>query len=127
MKRVIKWLWQFPQNMLALFIEGMLCLAAFRSGEEEGNTIIMNNVLPSAMSLGDYIFVNPMASNKCIKHECGHVKQSKMLGPLYLIIIGIPSILHCWYNDFVDCCWKDGRYHYEHFYTEKWAERLMEK
>lgn len=116
MKSVIKWLWQFPQNMLALFIEGMLCLAAFRSGKEEGNTIIMNNILPSAMSLGDYIFVNPMASNKCIKHECGHSKQSDILGPLYLIVIGIPSILH---NIIHYLCNKIGiKWDYYNFYTE---------
>ena len=50
-KDSIKWLWQFPQNMLALFIEGMLCLAAFRSGEEEGNTIIMNNILKNKIKI----------------------------------------------------------------------------
>ena len=93
-KDSIKWLWQFPQNMLALCIEGILCQAAYREGKADGNTIIVNIVLPSAMSLGDYLFVNPMSSQKTIQHECGHSKQSDILGPLYLIVIGIPSLLH---------------------------------
>ena len=93
-KDSIKWLWQFPQNMLALCIEGILCKAAYREGKADGNTIIVNIVLPSAMSLGDYLFVNPMSSQRTIQHECGHSKQSDILGPLYLIVIGIPSLLH---------------------------------
>ena len=93
-KDSIKWLWQFPQNILALCIEGVLCQAAYREGKADGNTIIVNITLPSAISLGDYLFVNPMSSQKSIQHECGHSKQSDILGPLYLIVIGIPSLLH---------------------------------
>lgn len=51
-KDSIKWLWQFPQNMIALCIEGVLCQAAYREGKAGGNTIIVNSTLPSAMSLG---------------------------------------------------------------------------
>ena len=34
-------------------------------------------------------------------HEKGHRKQSKWLGPLYLIVIGIPSINNMGYPPFV--------------------------
>ena len=122
-KDSIKWLWQFPQNMLALFIEGILCQAAYREGKAGDNTIIANIVLPSAMSLGDYLFVNPMSSQEVIKHECGHSKQSDLLGPLYLIVIGIPSLLH---NIVYRACSKIGiRWNYYSFYTESWANKLV--
>ena len=122
-KDSIKWLWQFPQNMLALCIEGVLCEAAYREGEADGNTIIVNIVLPSAMSLGDYLFVNPMSSQKSIQHECGHSKQSDILGPLYLIVIGIPSLLH---NIVHYLCSKIGiKWKYYSFYTEYWANKLV--
>ena len=115
-KDSIKWLWQFPQNMLALCIESILCEAAYRAGKADGNTIIVNIVLPSAMSLGDYLFVNPMSSQKSIQHECGHSKQSNILGPLYLIVIGIPSLLH---NMAHYLCSKIGiKWNYYSFYTE---------
>lgn len=78
-KDSIKWLWQFPQNILALCIEGILCQAAYREGKADGNTIIVNNVLPSAMSLGDYLFVNPMSSQKSIQHECGHSNRNPII------------------------------------------------
>ena len=122
-KDSIKWLWQFPQNMLALCIEGVLCEAAYRKGKADGNTIIMNIALPSAMSLGDYLFVNPMSSQKSIQHECGHSKQSDILGPLYLMVIGIPSLLH---NMAHYLCSKIGiKWNYYSFYTESWANKLV--
>ena len=118
----IKWLWQFPQNMLALCIEGILCQAAYREGKAGNNIIIVNNILPSAMSLGDYLFVNPMSSQRTIQHECGHSKQSDILGPLYLIVIGIPSLLH---NIVHYLCSKIGiKWNYYRFYTEYWADKL---
>ena len=122
-KDSIKWLWQFPQNMLALCIEGILCQAAYRVGKADGNIIIMNIVLPSAMSLGDYLFVSPMSSQKSIQHECGHSKQSDILGPLYLIVIGIPSLLH---NIVHYLCSKIGiKWNCYSFYTESWANKLV--
>lgn len=122
-KESIKWLWQLPQNMLALCIEGVLRDAAYREGEVDGNTIIVNNVLLSAMSLGDYLFVNPMSLERTIKHECGHSKQSTILGPLYLIVIGIPSLLHSILH-FI-CSVVGLKWNYYSFYTEKWADRLV--
>lgn len=115
-KKFIKWIWQFPQNILALCIESTLCQAAYRAGKIEGNTIIVNVALPSAMSLGNYIFVNTLSSQKSIQHECGHSKQSDILGPLYLIVIGIPSLLH---NIVHYLCSKIGiKWNYYSFYTE---------
>lgn len=123
-KDSIKWLWQFPQNMLALCIEGILCQAAYREDiKADGNTVIVNNTLPSAMSLGDYLFLNLDSSELAIKHECGHSKQSDILGPLYLIVIGIPSVLH---NIVHYLCSKIGiKWNYYSFYTESWANKLV--
>lgn len=114
-KNLLMWLWQFPQNMLALCIEGILCEAAYREGIVGGNTMIYNDVLP-IMSLGNYIFVDTMSSQKSIQHEFGHSKQSDILGPLYLIVVGIPSLLH----NIVHClCSKIGiKWNYYSFYTE---------
>ena len=121
-KDSLMWLWQFPQNMLALCIEGILCEAAYREGIVGGNTMIYNDVLPT-MSLGNYIFVDTMSSQKSIQHEFGHSKQSDILGPLYLIVIGIPSLLH---NIVHYLCSKIGiKWNYYSFYTESWANKLV--
>lgn len=123
-KDSLMWLWQFPQNLLAICIEGILCEAAYREGIVGGNTMIYNYVLPT-MSLGSYIFVNTMSTDIAVKHSHGHSKQSRILGPLYLIVIGIPSLLH-----FIvySICGRMGlSWNYYKFYTELWANRLAEK
>lgn len=121
-KNSIKWLWQFPQNILALCLEGILCEAAIRDGEVDGNVIIRNIVLPTSVSFGDYIFTTPLSSRWAIQHECGHSKQSDILGPLYLVVIGIPSVVH---NIVHKICKKLGiNWDYYKFYTESWANKL---
>lgn len=121
-KNLLMWLWQFPQNILALCIEGILCEAAYRGDMVGGNTMIYNYVLPT-MSLGNYIFVDTMSSQKSIQHEFGHSKQSNILGPLYLIVIVIPSLLH---NIVYYLCSKIGiKWNYYSFYTESWANKLV--
>ena len=104
--------------MLAVCLEGILCNAATRGVKEKGNQIIWCNVLPSAMSLGDYLFMPIGATKESIEHECGHSRQSDILGPLYLIVIGIPSIIH---NIVHAVCSKLGlNWDYYKFYTEHW-------
>lgn len=118
------WLWQFPQNLLAICIEGILCEAAYREGIVRGNTMIYNYVLPT-MSLGSYIFVNTMSTDIAVKHSHGHSKQSRILGPLYLVVIGIPSLLHLIVYSI--CSMMGFSWNYYKFYTELWANKLAEK
>lgn len=121
-KDLLLWLWQSPQNILAIIFEGLLCKHTIRDGKAGDNYIIYCDVLPSAMSLGDYIFIPPYTSDRTIRHEAGHSKQSAMLGPLYLIVIGIPSLLH---NIIRKLFKKIGiTWNYYSFYTEAWADRL---
>ncbi len=65
-------------------------------------------------------------SRRLLVHEYGHTVQSLILGPLYLIVIGIPSTL--W--GFLPCCNKKRvkeQLSYFSFYTESWANSLGEK
>lgn len=130
MKKLLWYLWQLPQNLCGLIYK-FICkgkIVYHDLASDNGASIFLKSGRGS-VTLGKYVFIysEDRELQETIIHELGHVKQSKILGPLYLLVIGIPSIVHCWYNDFVDCCWKDGRYHYEHFFTESWAEKLMEK
>jgi hypothetical protein len=70
------------------------------------------------VSLGRYVFTNMQDGMISYRHEFGHSIQSLILGPLYLIIIGIPSSLLA-YN-ISDALNK--RYYW--FYTEKWADSI---
>ena len=94
----------------------------------------------SSVSLGMFVFIThdpyysglkagctkAEHSQKLLAHEYGHTVQSLILGPLYLFVIGIPSIL--WAG--LPPCRRKRREQgisYYSFYTEKWADFLGEK
>lgn len=62
-------------------------------------------------------------SNRLLVHEYGHTVQSLILGPLYLILIGIPSTLRGFLGAKER---KEKQIPYGAFITEKWANSLGE-
>jgi len=90
LKEIVLWIWQAPQNMLGLF------LIMYYQHEKEyhrfnGRTFYYTTEMPSGISLGNYIIMNREDREDGMKHEYGHTIQSRILGPLYLLIIGLPS------------------------------------
>lgn len=77
----------------------------------------------SGISLGLFIFVSTdnagHVSMEMSQHEYGHTVQSLILGPLYLIIIGLPSII--WYHFFEDIR-RRNNISYSAFIIERWAD-----
>ncbi len=63
-------------------------------------------------------------SNRLLVHEYGHTIQSLILGPLFLIIIGIPSALWAFFGGRKR---KEKQIPYGAFFTEKWANNLGER
>ena len=87
--------------------------------------IVIACIMRGAVTLGNYVFVGLNSEyRKTVKHELGHTIQSKILGPLYLIVIGIPSITYCGLRRLFPSLRKKNYYN---FYTEKWANNLSEK
>lgn len=83
----------------------------------------------SSLSLGMFLFVSvgykekPETSElykKLVVHEYGHTIQSLVLGPLYLIIVGLPSILWAALPPFRKMR-REKKISYYSFYTESWA------
>ena len=58
-------------------------------------------------------------------HEYGHTIQSLLLGPLYLIVMGIPSTLWGWLPSLAKKR-HDEQISYFSFFTESWANRCGE-
>jgi len=102
--------------------------------------IITERNKPSSVSLGMFVFTTttPMKdkriengipdnelSERLLVHEYGHTIQSLIFGPLYLLVIGIPSTL--W--GFLPCYQKkrNNGVSYFSFFTEKSANYLGEK
>jgi len=117
MKDVLLYLWQLPQNLLGLAM--MRILSPGMSVRLHGARILRTDKMRGGISLGRYILISNLFSSPVNElHEWGHVRQSQLLGPLYLPVVGIPSLLWA-------AWWKPGRKRdYYSFYTEKWADRL---
>jgi len=72
------------------------------------------------LSLGSYIFVCQSYGEITLKHEQGHSVQSLLLGPLYLLVIGLPSIS----GNIYDRIRHKGSAWYYTQPWEAWADRL---
>ena len=126
--RILTEIWQFPQHIIAYVIILINCKSIKLMVSKDGiSHYLVDHLFDSAISLGNYIFLDSDGnfSYKTIKHEFGHQKQSLMLGPLYLIVIGLPSIIgniiarikHKYFRRYYDT-----DFYYKHPW-EDWAEK----
>ena len=127
LRNLILFIWQLPQHLLAILYIGYLVMMCKDLGVDSRykQAIVIPCVMRGAVTLGCYVFVGLNSEyRKTVKHELGHTIQSKILGPLYLIVIGIPSITYCGLRRIFPSLRKKNYYD---FYTEKWANNLSEK
>jgi hypothetical protein len=106
------YLWQLPQNIL-----GILFLLFIRGEERHslgGIDFYYAKGFAGGISLGKYIILGEYYKED-VKHEYGHSIQSRYLGWLYLIVVGLPSLLWAMFYRGDD---------YYKFYTEKNADKL---
>lgn len=133
---ILLYIWQLPQNLLGLAFRALFFKPwkqNMTTYENNGSVIVTYYHSPNmkgGLTLGEYIFVKSYksyrgieyADNDTIQHEHGHVIQSRILGPLFLLVIGLPSLIHASLHSAI--C-RDKNYY--HFYTERWANRLSGK
>ena len=75
----------------------------------------------SGASLGHFIVLKPYHDLVTdVRHEYGHVVQSRIFGPLYLIVIGIPSAINNLRSRRSFVVAKN----YYNMYPENWADKL---
>lgn len=124
---VLLMLWELPQIIVGRLVSKKI---GKHVHTVDGVRIFVTDKF-DGMSLGDTIFVNPNCSEGTwlVKHEFGHVKQSRYLGWLYLPLIFVPSYL---WNKLIGVIAKanvveDWRltYIYHQFYIEWWANWLV--
>lgn len=133
---ILQWSWGIIQNIvgLVMFLININCKHYYY----KGTIVTVWNKEEYCMGIGMFIFI----SEKCPKdseqnlslqetfertrvHEYGHTIQSIILGPLFLLVIGIPSCM--WANiPSMKQYRKNNRISYYSFYTEKWANCLGE-
>lgn len=114
-------IWTLPQTLVGLFVM-LFCKITYKHTKVKKYKDIFHVSWKywSGVSLGLFTFTNESASDNTYAHEWGHTRQSLILGPLYLIVIGLPSII--WAGCF-DKYRQIYNVSYYSFYTEKWADK----
>ena len=124
MKQVLLFIWQLPQNILGL-------LVILFTGARKWNPFYWRSDRGRfGVSLGCFIVLGALSDKyirwSSIKHERGHQKQSLYLGPLYLLLVGLPSVCRNLWDRLFHKQWssdKRERWYYSR-YPENWADRL---
>ena len=123
-------LWELPQNVLgAGLLAAHRALRGAKSETRERQRLFIESKWV-AVSLGYFVFwMEPKASRHFFldeatrDHEFGHTLQSRMLGPLYLALIGVPSVSRVAYaiayRELTGKRWR----HYFDGWPEKQADR----
>lgn len=124
-KNFILSIWELPQNIAGAIVKKTFNATPYTTYKEAK---VYSWNIGGGMSLGRYIFVpfkrikpTEFLAAQMIKHEYGHTIQSKYLGWLYLLVIGLPSLIWAWCFDSYRT--RTGKSYYA-FYTEKWADKL---
>ena len=107
-------IWQLPQLLIALVM--LPFIGKLKLVKQNKFTFCFEATkMKGGISLGSFAYLAPNLAKipEIVSHEAeGHIIDSYVLGPLYLIIIGIPSFLHATFG---------FTKNYYDFYTEKLA------
>jgi len=139
MKQILYRFWQCTWGIFQTILGFILFLKYFKNKHFSYHGAIItewnNN---TSLSLGLFVFVTVQPfftekykyeytqeelARKLLVHEYGHTIQSLILGPLYLIVIGIPSTL--WGFLFAKKRY-EKQIPYCAFFTESWANKCGE-
>lgn len=126
---ILQWTWGIIQNVVGFCV--FLANVRRRHFRYNGAVVTVRRSRYGSMGLGMFIFISESAMNGerrefTLMHEYGHTVQSIILGPLFLPVIGLPSLL--WAGLPVFRKYRERRsISYYRLYTERWANFLGER
>ena len=125
---LLKIIWELPQNILGIIVWLVLRRKVTKT-EIKSNRYFIHT--PNfGISLGSFIFWSNsdsaiiLINNNNIQHEFGHSIQSLIFGPLYLLVIGLPSITRVIYGSIYFIIHRREWGDYYEGYPENWADNL---
>ena len=120
---LVQWTWGLPVNLIG----ALVYLLLYHKCRHERYKNAFISYVPwkfGGLSMGLFIFMADSRpdgwTNNTRIHEYGHTIQCLLLGPLYWIVIGLPSAVWC--NCFEGYRKKRGVSYYK-LYCESWANR----
>ncbi len=115
--------WGLAQNVVGLLV--FLVLGRGRRRYRFRTALVSEWALRGGLSLGAFVFVPEGSDRSLVVHEYGHTIQSLILGPLYLPLIGLPSLV--WANvPALRTRRRTQGISYYSFWPERWANVLGE-
>lgn len=132
MKEIINFLrilWELPQCLLGFILFQVYSVGCHCMEVPYGDVrILYSERMRGGISLGRFIILpwkyrynSSSYVRDTISHEYGHTRQSLYLGWLYLVVIGLPSLLWAWAHSTFKGLQEISYYD---FYTEKNADKL---
>ncbi|MCR5743962.1 MAG: hypothetical protein K6F92_09640 [Lachnospiraceae bacterium] len=127
---ILQWTWGIIQNIVGACIWMVVKLGASR-----GKTTLYRAAfvtpwkLKSSLGIGMFVFLGDWDEEhmrRVLVHEYGHTLQSIILGPLFLLFIGLPSFIWAGLPVFENMR-RRGRFSYYDPYFENWANVLGER
>ena len=113
---ILLFIWTLPQTLLGYIM--VLCLKAWYN--EDDDVWVFESTFMSSVCLGEVILLKKLCNINTLAHERGHQKQSRYLGWLYLIIVGLPSIT----LNLLSRVNKKVHKNYYTYFPENWADKL---
>lgn len=129
-RQALLFAWELPQNLLGLALLGIEGSRGAVLGLEWERERLFVHSRHSAVSLGLFVFwaqgENRYAAHDrhTRAHEWGHTFQSRLLGPLYLPLVGAPSVARVLYSIAYREITGQRWTRYFDGYPENWADRL---
>ena len=129
-KMIVHAFWELPQNVLGAALLGLQAATGRIEAIELDRDRLFVRSKTAAVSLGFFVFwatgeTRWFSLDERVKeHEYGHSFQSRMLGPLYLPLVGVPSTMRVVYaiayRELTGRRWTG----YYDGYPANWADRL---
>ncbi|MDR1630241.1 MAG: hypothetical protein LBS36_08545 [Oscillospiraceae bacterium] len=119
---LVQFTWGLPVNLFGLI--GFLFAKPFCRQERFCNCYItyVNRKNFGGVSIGMFVFINTKREGQWMQntriHEYGHTIQCLLLGPLYWLVIAIPSFVWC---NFFEGYRRKNNLSYYDLYCEGWA------
>lgn len=121
--------WELPQNLIGIILLIWLKINGGVLSVKYRYQRYVIKTKTTGVSLGFFVFYPhspgfPSDEEQNRRHEIGHGFQSMLLGPLYLLIVGIPSLTRNLYGRYFYMRYKRTWRKYYRGFPENWADKL---
>jgi len=123
--------WGLPATIVGFLAATVLILTGHKPKNYHGNVMFIRPADVGSLNLGPFFFVSRRAQDDAYTkyHEAGHGLQNILYGPIYLIIVGLFSIIwyHIFRRKYKDILPTLSREEKDALYEKLWCEKQASK